>query len=75
VVFQRLNSAHWEGVLRGLVAEHAAETHSRFAADLLRDWERVRGAFWQICPKEMLSRLPQPLDAVEEQADPAMAKS
>jgi glutamate synthase (NADPH/NADH) large chain len=75
VVVQRLNSPHWEGVLRGLVAEHAAETHSRFAADILRDWERVRGSFWQVCPKEMLSRLPQPLDAVEEQADPAMARS
>ncbi len=61
VVIQRLASPHWEGVLRNLVAEHAAETGSRFAEGLLRDWDRVRGAFWQVCPKEMLRRLEHPL--------------
>ena len=66
VVIQRLASPHWEGVLRSLVAEHAAETGSRFAADLLRDWDVVRGQFWQICPKEMISRLSQPLSDARE---------
>ena len=61
VVMQRLQSTHWEGVLRSLVAEHAAETGSRFAADLLRDWDVIRGQFWQVCPKEMVARLSQPL--------------
>jgi glutamate synthase (NADPH/NADH) large chain len=28
---------------------------------LLEDWDRRRGEFWQICPKEMLTRLSQPL--------------
>jgi glutamate synthase (NADPH/NADH) large chain len=63
VLVQRLASPYWEGVLRSLIAEHAAETGSRFAADLLRDWELVRGQFWQVCPKEMVSRLSQPLVA------------
>jgi glutamate synthase (NADPH/NADH) large chain len=63
VVVQRLASPYWEGVLRSLIAEHAAETGSRFAADLLRDWELVRDEFWQVCPKEMVSRLSQPLQA------------
>jgi glutamate synthase (NADPH/NADH) large chain len=61
IVVQRLASEHWESVLKGLVAEHAIETGSRFAEDLLRDWDRVRGAFWQVCPKEMIKRLKQPL--------------
>ena len=65
IVVQRLGSPHWENVLRSLVAEHAAETGSEFATDLLRDWDVARGQFWQICPKEMLSRLSQPL-VVEE---------
>jgi glutamate synthase (NADPH) large chain len=63
IVVQRLASPYWEGVLRSLIAEHAAETDSVFAATLLRDWDRVRGQFWQVCPKEMISRLPQPLAA------------
>jgi glutamate synthase (NADPH/NADH) large chain len=61
VVAQRLASAHWEGVLRGLVERHVAETDSKWAAELLGDWERSRDRFWQVCPKEMLSRLAQPL--------------
>ena len=65
VVVDRLRSPYWEGVLRSLVAEHAKETGSRFAADLLRDWDRVRDSFWQVCPKEMVARLPQPLEAEE----------
>jgi glutamate synthase (NADPH/NADH) large chain len=61
VVIQRLASAHWEETLLGLIREHAEETGSRFAKELLRDWDRVRGSFWQVCPKEMISRLAHPL--------------
>src|SRR5207237_1063510 len=61
----RLASTHWEGVLRGLVEEHARETGSPVAEALLRDWERERGRFWQVCPKEMLGRLDHALDAEE----------
>ncbi len=62
VVWQRLASAHWEAELRRLVEEHAAETQSRFAQRLLNDWALERGKFWQVAPKEMLSRLDRPLD-------------
>jgi len=65
VVVRRLASPHWESVLRGLVAEHAEETESRFAADILRDWDRIRGSFWQVCPIEMMGRLEAPLAAEE----------
>jgi glutamate synthase (NADPH/NADH) large chain len=61
VVTLRLASAHWEGMLLALVAEHAEETGSRFAKELVRDWDRARGHFWQICPKEMVRRLAHPL--------------
>jgi glutamate synthase (NADPH/NADH) large chain len=62
VVWQRLASRHWEGVLTGLIEEHARETQSRYAQRLLNDWSLERGNFWQVVPKEMLSRLAQPLD-------------
>lgn len=51
-------------MLRSLIGEHARETGSSFAADLLRDWDRTRAFFWQVCPKEMVGRLSHPL-AVE----------
>jgi glutamate synthase (NADPH/NADH) large chain len=61
VVYQRLESAHWESVLKSLAQEHVNETGSRYAARLLNDWNRELGHFWQVVPKEMLSRLVHPL--------------
>ncbi|WP_322964750.1 glutamate synthase large subunit [Sphingomonas fuzhouensis] len=62
IVWQRLASAHWEGVLRDLIEQHAAATDSKWSKGLLEDWDRVAGHFWQVCPKEMLTRLAHPLD-------------
>ena len=61
LVYQRLASSHWEGVLKGLIAEHQRETQSKFAERLLVDWRLERKKFWQVVPKEMLARLDQPL--------------
>jgi glutamate synthase (NADPH/NADH) large chain len=61
VVLQRLASAHWEAVLKALVAEHAERAQSSRAQALLADWERERERFWQVCPKEMVDRLAHPL--------------
>jgi glutamate synthase (NADPH/NADH) large chain len=48
------------------VAEHVAETKSPLGARLLNDWDREVGHFWQVVPKEMLTRLPQPLSLAQE---------
>ncbi|MBB6124682.1 glutamate synthase large subunit [Sphingobium subterraneum] len=66
IVWTRLDSAHWEGVLRGLIEEHVERTSSKWSAALLEDWDRRRGQFWQVCPREMLSRLEHPLSDREE---------
>ncbi|MDO9473007.1 MAG: glutamate synthase large subunit [Caulobacter sp.] len=65
VVIQRLASPHWEEQLRRLIREHVHETGSAFAGSLLNDWDRMRGHFWQICPKEMVGRIDEPLAAEE----------
>ncbi len=62
IMWQRLSSLHWEAVLKNLVADHAEATDSKCSRGLLEDWERVRGHFWQVVPKEMLTRLAHPLD-------------
>jgi glutamate synthase (NADPH/NADH) large chain len=68
VVWQRLDTPYSEGVLKEFVEEHARETQSRFAQQLLADWEREVRHFWQVVPKEMLTRLPQPLALAPVQA-------
>ena len=63
VVVCRVANPHWQDVLRGLVEEHARETGSALADDLLRRWDV--GQFWQVCPKEMVGRLDHGLEAEE----------
>ena len=63
VLWQRIAHPHWEEVVRNLVTVHVAETNSRFAASLLNDWERERGRFWQVVPKDYVRYLPVPLTA------------
>src|SRR5690606_5332588 len=66
VIWQRVETAHWEGVLKRLVEQHFRETQSRYVERLLADWEIVLPKFWQVVPKEMLSRLPHPLTRADE---------
>ncbi|MBT5435550.1 MAG: hypothetical protein HOK83_18050 [Rhodospirillaceae bacterium] len=61
-MIQRLASAHWEGVVKSLVAVHARETQSDYAARILREWDLQIGHFWQVCPREMIGRLAYRLD-------------
>ena len=61
---------HWESQLKALIEAHLAETGSRRAHEILQDWEVTRTQFVQVCPKEMLDKLPVPL-GLDEAAVPA----
>ena len=62
ILWQRLGAMHWEARLKALIAEHAVATASDWANALLDDWHLWRDRFWQVCPKEMVSRLDHPLN-------------
>ncbi|MFP3385634.1 glutamate synthase large subunit [Tritonibacter scottomollicae] len=61
---------HWEAELKALVERHLAETGSRKAAEILQHWDSEKQHFLQVCPKEMLNKLPHPI-ATESSAIPA----
>jgi glutamate synthase (NADPH/NADH) large chain len=65
IVWRSIASAHWAGLLRALVEEHAQRTGSLRAQALVADWPDALRAFRQIVPKEMLARLTHPLDEAE----------
>ena len=66
VIAVPVESAAWEGLLKGLVERHARETGSPRATEILRHWADEVPKFRQIVPKEMLTRLEHPLsDRVE----------
>lgn len=56
--WQRVAHPHWSGLLRGLVAQHAEETNSRYARMLVHDWDIALPKFWQVVPKEYVKYLP-----------------
>jgi glutamate synthase (NADPH/NADH) large chain len=62
ILWQRLGAMHWEARLKALIAEHAVATASEWANTVLDDWHLWRDRFWQVCPKEMVSRLDHPLN-------------
>ena len=70
IVWRRLGARYWESRLRALIAEHAIKTDSKWSNSILDDWDRWRDHFWQVVPKEMLTRLPHPLE--DEEADASM---
>ncbi len=72
VIWQRIQSSYWEGVLRDLVRAHVMETGSVYAANIEAHWDLEVGRFWQVCPKEMVGRLENPLsDETSEAAETA----
>ncbi len=62
IMWQRVATDHWAGAVEALVREHARVTDSKWSRGLLDDWARTLGDMWQVVPKEMLTRLPHPLE-------------
>jgi glutamate synthase (NADPH/NADH) large chain len=56
VIYQRIQVADWQGLLRRMVEEHVRETQSRFAERFLIHWDREIKKVWQVIPKEMIGR-------------------
>jgi glutamate synthase (NADPH/NADH) large chain len=61
---------HWETELKDLIERHHRETGSRRAGDILQHWDTEKANFLQVCPKEMLDKIPHPL-GIEDTRVPA----
>ncbi len=66
ILWRRIETQYWQDVLKVLVQTHVKRTHSRFALTLLNDWELELRNFWQVAPREMVSRLEHPMDSASE---------
>ena len=61
VVWQIPETDYWKDCLRNLINEHAQETQSNIAKKILDNFNIEVKNFLQICPKEMLDKLPNPI--------------
>ena len=64
LVFASIQSNYWKNVLKELIINHYNETNSSHAKKIIDNWEVEYLKFIQICPKEIVSTLSEPL--VEE---------
>ena len=62
LIVRRLQVPYWQERLKALIEAHARETRSVLAKQILSAWSEECERFLQICPKEMIERLPHPLE-------------
>ena len=61
VIWQIPETDYWKNYLRKIISEHVSETHSEYAKKILDNFEGEIRNFYQVCPKEMLDKLANPI--------------
>ncbi len=61
VVWQRLEMEYWKNYLKKMIARHYEETNSKKSKIILKNFENELSYFYQVCPKEMLNKLENPI--------------
>ena len=61
LLFDQIRSDYWTNELHQIILRHYQNTTSQHAKRILDDWENEKSRFIQVCPKEVVATLPQPL--------------
>ena len=61
VVWQNVETDYWKRSLKNLINEHFKETGSGLSKNLIDKFEEEILNFIQVCPKEMLNKLKNPI--------------
>ena len=61
VIWQRLDTDYWKKFLKELILKHYTETKSKHSKKILENFKIELERFYQVCPKEMIDKLENPL--------------
>jgi len=61
VVWQNVETDYWKTYLKDLIKEHFDETRSNLSKLLFENYNEELKNFIQVCPKEMLNKLSNPI--------------
>ena len=61
VIWQRVETEFWKSFLKDLVLRHFEETDSKVSEQIIKNFSKEIDNFYQICPKEMLNKLKNPI--------------
>ena len=68
IFYQQQMTNYWEQILIQKIEEHVKETNSKYAQNILDNWDNEKLLFWQIVPKEMINKFDQPVLIKEEKS-------
>jgi glutamate synthase (NADPH/NADH) large chain len=61
VIWQRPETDYWKNFLKNLIKEHFNETNSNLSKRIYQNFDKEIMNFIQVCPKEMLDKLKNPI--------------
>ena len=61
IIWQSPETEYWKDYLKNLIKEHFMETGSKIAEKIIKNFNNELKNFQQVCPKEMLNKLTNPL--------------
>jgi len=61
IIWQRLETEYWKNFLKNNIKMYLEETNSKIAKYLLDNFDNEVSNFFQVCPKEMLDKLENPI--------------
>ncbi|MDC0247874.1 glutamate synthase large subunit [Pelagibacteraceae bacterium] len=61
IIWQMVETDYWKDYLKNLINEHFKETESKIANKILNNYINEIKNFQQVCPREMLDKLKNPL--------------
>ena len=61
VVWQIPETEYWKNYLKNLITEYSKETESKISLKILKNYNNEVKNFKQVCPKEMLDKLTNPI--------------
>jgi glutamate synthase (NADPH/NADH) large chain len=62
VIWRPVSTSYWRDELRNMIEEHQARAGSARAASILASWSEEIDNFVHVIPKEIVNRLPSPLE-------------
>ncbi|MBD1153576.1 hypothetical protein IDG52_00005, partial [Pelagibacterales bacterium SAG-MED23] len=61
IVWQIPETEYWKNYLKSLIQKHTEETGSLLSENIIKNFDNEINNFLQVCPKEMLDKLENPI--------------
>ena len=61
MIWQKIETDFWKDILKQFIKEHYKQTNSKTSAFIIENFKDEVNRFIQVCPKEMLNKIKNPI--------------